>query len=222
MAKIKFELDKPVTAALAYAKGLFGESKFPDGDFYTFTLTSGDVMFIDLKRCEDPNKLFESKNIGARDPFVICLRKTRAGGRYFEVHKLSEAQEEPAALDPARYPDNAGAFIPPSKLESDLVASLAEQQRKALASKLTPSVPAVESITKQLPNPIALVPAAPVSLMSKAMVAAIDSAIVAQQYATSKGLLLCFAAEDIRAIAATLYIQHSKDAAQNGQRQGGR
>ena len=86
--------------------------------------------------------MFANANIGARDPFKICLRKSREGGRYYEVKKLSDAQEP--ALDPRRYPDEQGNVTPfdalPTAMERKLEASIAEvQQRKALPFKVAPS-----------------------------------------------------------------------------------
>ncbi len=49
------------------------------------------------------------------------------------------------------------------------------------------------------------------SLMGAALITAIDAATLAQQYAASKGIALEFGAADLRAIAATLYIQAAKD-----------
>ncbi len=229
MAILKLQLDEPVEVALKFAKGKFYESKFPgqDGQLM-YSLTSGECVFLP----ESTDELFAGKGIGANEPIVLCLRKTRAGAKFLEVHKMSDAEEPAApALDPRRYPDAAGAFesnlkaaLAPSKLESQLAASITQQQqRKALASKLTPPVTAVTNTTEPPSiNPIAIVPKPKAgSLMASALVAAIDACIIAQEYATSRGLAVTFAAEDLRAIAATLYIQHAKDP-QYAQRAGGR
>ncbi len=47
--------------------------------------------------------------------------------------------------------------------------------------------------------------------MGAALIAAIDAATLAQQYAQSKGIALEFATEDLRCIANTLYIAATKD-----------
>ena len=49
------------------------------------------------------------------------------------------------------------------------------------------------------------------SVMGRALMAAIDAASQAQEYAASKGIAVEFGPEDYRAIAATLYIQAAKD-----------
>lgn len=49
------------------------------------------------------------------------------------------------------------------------------------------------------------------SLMAAALITAIDAATLAREYAASKGVALEFKTEDYRCIAATLYIQASKD-----------
>jgi hypothetical protein len=217
MAILKLQLDKPVEACLKYAKGKFYDSKFPgqDGQLM-YSLTSGKCVFLP----DTMDETFASKNIGADVPFVICMRKTRAGAKFYQVERLSDAAEPETPFDP------------PSKLESMLAASLAhEQQRKAAVTPSKSSLPpvaATEAPISQAPqqiNPIAIVPAPERpragSLMASAMVAAVDACIIAQEYAQSKGLALAFGHEDIRAIAATLYIQHSKDP-QYAQRAGGR
>lgn len=49
------------------------------------------------------------------------------------------------------------------------------------------------------------------SIMGAALIAAIDAAALARQYAESKGLAVEFGPEDLRAIANTIYIQACKD-----------
>jgi hypothetical protein len=195
---LKLQLDKPVEACLKYGKGKYYESRFPgqEGQLM-YSLTSGECVFLP----EDMDEQFAAKHIGAQDPFVICLRKTRSGAKFYEVHKLSDAVE----------PE------PPSKLERDLAASVAHVQRQretANPSKSSPS-PAVAASggpTNPPVNGIAVVPDRPRggSLMASALVAAVDALLIAQDYATAKGLTM-FSAEDVRAVANTLYIQHSKD-----------
>ena len=65
-------------------------------------------------------------------------------------------------------------------------------------------------------NPIAMVPAPAQgtrasNVMAGALCAAVDAALIARDYAAAKGLAVTFGAEDLRAIAATMYIQACKD-----------
>lgn len=218
VAILKLQLDQPVEAALKFAKGKFYESKFPgqEGQLM-YSLTSGECVFLP----ESCDEMFAAASISAHEPFVMCLRKTRAGAKFVEVQKLSDASEP--ALDPRRYPDAAGAFEAPTKLESQLAASIThEQQRKTSSSKVTPPVAAVATATQtrkpQPTNPIVQIPppsqpgqTRASNVMASALIAAIDATCLATQYAASKGLMVTFAAEDVRAIAATIFIQAAKD-----------
>jgi hypothetical protein len=232
--KLKLELNRPVQAELLYSKAQSGTNAY--GDWFRYSLVSGDSLFIAGKDCDDPDEMFATAGVGPRQPFVICLRKTKQGARYFQVQALSDAAEEPAGLDPARYPDTAGAFA--SKLEARLAASIThEQQRKAAVtpSKSSPSSAVVTSsaaapVCKAQPqqtNPIAIVPAPSQqgttrasSMMASALIAAFDASCLATQYAASKGLALQFSSEDIRTMANSM-LMNIKDAAMY-QRQGGR
>jgi hypothetical protein len=57
--------------------------------------------------------------------------------------------------------------------------------------------------------------------MASALVAAVDAVLIARDYAAAKGLTIEFFAEDVRTIANTLYIAHTKDP-QHARAAGGR
>lgn len=225
MAILKLQLNVPVEASLKFAKGKPFESKFPGNEGQLmYTLTSGECVFLPL----EADEIFASRHIGVNEPFVMCMRKTSRGAKYLEVHKLSDAAEpDEPQLDPTRYPDENGNVARPSKLERDLTASIqqAQQRKAASSSKSTPPSAGTASTQGPTPqnNPIAIVPAPEKpragSLMASALVAAVDAIAIAQEYAKSKDMAITFNAEDVRAIAATLYIQHGKEHSQYG-RQG--
>lgn len=220
MDKLKLEFNRPAEAALKFAKGKRGESTIPGkGDWFMFSLVSGQVLFIDSDDCQDPDEMFAAANIGARDPFTITLRKSRQGARYLEVHALADAQEP--ALDPARYPDAAGTFEAPSRLEAQLAASIpyAQQRKAATPSKITPSAAVATNAAPTrvaTPTPINATAQAQQgtrasNAMAGALIASVDAALIAQAYAADLGFQLHFSPEDVRAIAATIFIQASKD-----------
>ena len=53
---------------------------------------------------------------------------------------------------------------------------------------------------------------ATVSHLEQALTASIDAAIAAEQYAATKGFSVRFGSEDLRAMALSLFIQHSREA----------
>jgi hypothetical protein len=216
MDKLKLELNKPAEGALKFAKAKRGESKIPGkGDWFMYSLVSGEVLFIDSDDCQDPDEMFASANIEAHAPFTICLRKSRQGARYLEVKALSDAQEP--ALEPRRYPDEQGNVQPtPSKLESQLAASIDQvQRRKAVTPQCAPSVAAKGAMSTppqpQQPNRTTL-PTVASSTMASAMIAAFDACRLFEQYAASKGVVATFGPQDYRAVANTIYMAACEDA----------
>jgi hypothetical protein len=204
MPKISIELNKPIEGALAYDKGKFGESKYPGGDYYTYTLVSGDVMFLEQRICDEPDELFRENGVGQGDPFRLTLRKSRTGGKYYEVHRLTPLPEpEPE----------------PSQLERQLTASIeqhVQDKRQAQPAKVAPT--ATAGINQQhqrqsnpTPAPTHVGQTRASAAMAAAMVCAIDALAIAQQYASSRGIHISFGPEDIRTTAATIYIQACKD-----------
>ena len=49
------------------------------------------------------------------------------------------------------------------------------------------------------------------SALRAALMASIDAALAAEQYASAHGLSVRFGSEDLRAIALSLFIQHARD-----------
>lgn len=209
MAILKLQVDDPIEGVLKYSKGKFYESNYGKAGRMMYSLQSDDVMFLDIDVCDEPDMLFANVGVGVGDPFRLTLRKRMRGARFYEVRRLSEAAE------PAQEP---------SQIERELNASLnhyRQQRAASTPSKATPPAAAKAGATPrpleptQQVNPIAIVPAPERpragSLMASALVASIDAVIIAQEYAAAKSLPLVFGPEDVRAIAATLYIQHGKD-----------
>jgi hypothetical protein len=106
-----------------------------------------------------------------------------------------------------RVGDTATAPIPP-----------AAQQQKANSSKETPSaaVATVQTPVKaptQTPNSTHIHHTGYSRTMAAALIAAIDAAREAERYAAAVGFDCQFETEDIRMMAATLFIAASKDPA---------
>ena len=206
MAKLKLEIGETYNVALKFAKGKFYESTIPglDGSLM-FTLQDGDVIFLP----ETADEMFAERNIGAGEPFSIARKKTKQKGEYFEIHKLSDAQEP--ALDPSRYPDEQGRV---TTLETKLVASIdqAQQRKTANPSKLPPPVaaPVVQKTPQQQSNATTAGATRASSEMGGAMIAAIDALAIAAEYATARGLTLEINADVVCRVAATVYNKFCK------------
>lgn len=72
--------------------------------------------------------------------------------------------------------------------------------------------------TQPAPKPVASEPSQPAampasSLMSRALIAAIDATDEAKRHAASRGLTIEFTSEDVRCIANTFYIQYCRTSA---------
>jgi hypothetical protein len=193
MPKIKLELNEPLEASLKYAKGRHYDSTIPTkAGSMMYSLASGDVIFLDEDLCDEPDELFAAAHIAPGVPFRLTLRK-RNGQRYYELVNL--AQAAPAKPEP------------PTALESTLRASIDHvQAQRATAREASPAAPVQATRESAQPSNNSAA-----HMMAAALISAIDAAMLAEQYAKTKGIAVQFTAEDFRAIAATLYIQASKD-----------
>ena len=204
MPKVKLELNEPLEGVLKYAKGKHYDSTIPTKrGSMMYSLASGDVIFLDEDICDEPDMLFADAHVAPGDPFRLTLRK-RNGQRYYELHKLSDAAEPAPA---------------PTKLESQLRASIdhANAQRVTPSQKqpAAPAAPVQKAQPTQNNAPAGHTVAS--ALVASALIAAIDGLLLARDYAHAKGLPfaieLAFNAEDVRALAATTYIQACKSPA---------
>jgi hypothetical protein len=131
----------------------------------------------------------------------ICKRQ-QSGVTRWEVKRISEAAE------PAR-PE-------PTMLENQLTRSIElANQQKAQRALEAPTGPhqSTSSGTPNTPNSTPPIAHTVISkIMASALIASIDATQEAERYAHSKGFELEFGADDIRAIAATIFITASKQA----------
>jgi len=234
MAKIRFEPNLPVEVALKFADGKRSPTKLrdesgnvrtdvPDEMFYT--LCGDDTMYVPLHVADKITAL----GIRKMELFSIC-KTVRNKVTKWEVERVGDTAT--AALPPTRAandpddgpPNNFDGLptaIDSTPLERQLTTSI-NQQRKANSSKETPSAVATEPAPVKAPTqpPNSNAGHTQASLaMAASMIAAIDAVQMAEQYAIAKGipvkpLVVEFLAEDLRAVAATIYIQASKDSSQ--------
>jgi hypothetical protein len=213
MSIIRFDTNVPVDLALKFADG-----KEVDGQYGTqvmFTLAGDDRIFVPPIVAE---KIKEA-GIQKMELFRICKKEVREGnkkGIRWEVSKLSDAAE-PA---PARN----GFDSLPTDLESKLQASIdhASQQKaqRDPASQASPAAPAQQSngvspATPLQPNHHTAVvdPSGQTGLsqlLGGCMIAAIDAAVLARDYAHAKGLTIALTEESIQDLTSTLMIHVQK------------
>jgi hypothetical protein len=182
--RVVFEANVPVTATLAYADGLKVQGRF--GDQVMYSLTDGRVMYVPpLVR----DKLVEL-GIRQNEPFNICRAERREGNRRFVDWVVQPNHSgSPGVSAYARHD------VPESPANGDGSARI-----KSNGSGSGNGKPAS-----------AIAAGAAESTLRAALMASIDAALAAEQYASSHGLSVRFGSEDLRAMALSLFIQHARD-----------
>ncbi|HXY03298.1 MAG TPA: hypothetical protein VEI49_06935 [Terriglobales bacterium] len=183
--RVVFEANVPVTATLAYADGLKVQGRF--GDQVMYSLTDGRVMYVPpIVR----NKLVEL-GIRQNEPFAICRAERREGNRRF-VDWVVEPNGSAASFQ-----SEAAHNDTPIPVNSDSSAPTKSNSYGNSRNDRPPSTP-TSSGTAERP-------------LRAALVASIDAALAAEQYAAAHGLSVRFGSEDLRAMALSLFIQHARD-----------
>lgn len=168
----------------------------------------------------DPKTAQRIQDLGLREgePFVITkqeVNKGRAKGIQWLIERLAEANEE------ARQPGGS-----PTAAETTTHARQAHGQVDPQANRNTHSGSpnGAPQATQGGPRLVTLPPSAEgphtgrqgaetgaSRVMGGCLVAAIDALLMASAYGAERGLKLSFNEEDVRATAASLFIQHHKD-----------
>ncbi len=232
--KIALKLNETFEGTLKSAPpGKYYPTTIPgkDGGAVMYSLTSIDpstnknnVLFLEDAICDEPDRLLQEAHIGARDTFRLTIRM-RNGQRYYEVHKLGDAQEPqrhsaqgPAPMTPF---DALPTEIDATPLARQLTQSINQaNQRKAervISAPAQPQSTQQSSTPQSTPNssnntaPIAHTVIS--KLMAASLIAAFDATQECQRYASAHGIEFEFQAEDICAISNTIFIALSKDPA---------
>jgi hypothetical protein len=193
---LAFEYDKEVTVTLTEDRGRLSRNDF--GEF--FARNFGDGRFT----CASPDLERRLLDVGARAGSVVSIRKERYGRSAVWNVKLLGASQNPAnghdnGVDHA-WNDLPAEKYAPSPPDGDLVAKLAESVAMVEAAKVAPAPQHAQ----------------PIAGLAGCFVAAIDSLIVARDYAQSKGIDLRLHLEitgaDLQDLAATIYIAQAKAA----------
>jgi hypothetical protein len=206
METIKFQTNIPETIALAFAVGKPVSSQF-GGDQVMFSLDDGRRMYVSPFVAE---KIYAA-GISAHTTFTMCKREVSHGNRRsieFEIGTHNEAAGAPVKASPATAAPVASSAPVSTK------ATTANPTNGANGNTYTDSPAAVVGRAVPVNAPAAAIPALTldsnlVDLMSAHM-AAIDVAAMAEKYAAEKGLAIRYTSEDVRAMAATIYIAAQK------------
>jgi hypothetical protein len=185
--RVVFEANVPVTVALAYSDGLKVEGRF--GDQVMYSLTDGRVMYVPpIVR----DKLVEL-GIGKSEPFAICRSERRDGNRRFiewvvkRNGPATPSKSAPGNTDTPRPTVNGDSGVP--------VTTSGNGNGNGIGQ---PASAPVRSGTAE-------------TVLRAALMASIDAALAAEQYALAHGLSVRFGSEDLRAMALSLFIQHARD-----------
>lgn len=185
---VKFELNQPVRLALTRIDPKYNE--LYKTLMYSVCLEDGteDKMFL-------PEEYGDTmRGIKVREVFTICKRKTVQRSTYYEIRT---ATMEPPADER------------PTKLESQLEASIhhVKAQRAQPPSKVVAPAVATQQ-DGQIPVPSHGTELS--NLLASCMVAAIDAAVLARDYAHAKGLTIALGEESIQDLTSTLMIHLQK------------
>jgi hypothetical protein len=206
MAVLRFNPNEPLEVALKFDGGKRVTSRIPDApDQMMYSLCGDDTIYVPLIVAEQIDKL------GIKKMELISICKTvRSNVTRWEVARMGDTATAPIAP--------ATPFEQPTVLENQLTRSIAiAQQRQAVTpSKVQPAVAVSQSaaISAHAPQTQPIIAHTVASkLMAGALIAAFNATQEAERYAHTNGVELEFGTEDIRAIAATMFIQAAKDPA---------
>lgn len=202
METIKFEANVPQQICLKFAKGLPVEGNY--GPQVLFTLVDGRRMYLSPEAAE--RLAGQAQGV----PFMMCKKQTGKLVRWI----IGDAEAAPTAATPRLAA--AAATMPPRAAE-EWVFDDESGQMVRLSSFPSPS--------RMPPPSAAVLPSAGPSLdargvaperspaadsMMGSLHAAISAVLNAEEYAKRIGRPIEFSAEDIRAMAITVFIQKTK------------
>jgi hypothetical protein len=189
---LKLNLNEPVQLALlrADARIYQHEGKAPS-HMYSVLLPDGTESKVFLTPAASQAIL--ELRIQPREWFNLCRRKTPQGIEFYDLQTSANAVAR--TLNPVPVPPPQPPI--PTQPQATLPEPLPQQPPKPQP------MPPQRALTSQTRAS---------SAMGAALIAAIDAATLAQQYAAAKGIEIEFGSEDVRAIAATIFIATSREA----------
>jgi hypothetical protein len=198
-ATLKLTANVPEVIALAFAQGREVTSQF-GGDQVMFTLCDGRRAYFPPFVAE---KIYAA-GIPARQPFAIIKREVVHGNKRSIEYVIENHNETGAAHAKENAPVlavNAAVSRTHQHPNHSAALEVAAQLAASLDKPTWSELQAQQAAPAQHPETLAMI---------EAHKRAIDVAAAAEAYANTRGLAIRYAAEDIRAIAATMFINNAR------------
>ena len=190
---VRFQTNVPEVIELEFARGKQVSSQF-GGDQVMYSLTDGRRMYLPPFVAQK----IEDAGIGAHTPFSLCKKEVTHGNRRSVEYVIGNLDGE---AEP--FQDSAPA-VPKAAVKATL-SSPQHISAPAIAPPPPPSAPRATAAAAGDDMDLAA--------MIYAHIRAIDVAHAAESYAAERGLAIRYTSEDVRCIAAALFIQQSKGGA---------
>lgn len=211
--KLKLEPNVPVQIALKFATGRICDSQYGDEKQAFFTLVDGRTIYLSLGVANSINNL----QLKPQEPFMICKYWNGQKGHPARINVWLTPEGERSRADHAMPHSQAiPAADPPSMLERQLAASIAEAQSARDGQNLLTRRPPASSEATHGPVPVtrpasAAAPPWAAVLEAKAN-ALVDVYAACLEHGLSKhgGRVK---PEEIRAMLTTVYIAMTKNGA---------
>ena len=190
---VRFMTNVPEVIELEFARGKQVSSQF-GGDQVMYSLTDGRRMYLPPFVAQK----IEEAGIGAHTPFSLCKKEVTHGNRRSVEYVIGNLDGE---AEP--FQESAAPIMTPKAAAMTVKATtLSSPQHSA-----PPPPPSAPRLTAAGGDDMDL------AAMIYAHIRAIDVAHAAESYAAERGLAIRYTSEDVRCIAAALFIQQSKGGA---------
>lgn|SRR5262245_34619095 len=186
--RVVFQVNVPVTAALAYADGIKVQGRY--GDQVMYSLSDERVMYVPPAVRDQLLQL----GIRQREPFSICKAERREGNRRFIEWAVKRLPSEQPSLQSCEL--TREQRLPGAAPSTTAAAGGVGAQGNGKPDGTVAGTPNGSHTGQEL---------------RAALVASIDAALEAERYAAEQGLSVRFGSEDLRAMALSLFIQHARN-----------
>jgi len=197
--EIKFLYGRAETFALKFLEPKVFDGQYGPRGMFTATDDGYGERKIWMDAEDASNMVIELRRLEVRvgEPIrVTKVKHQRGGGHGYLVERATPQAAAPAAEPPAWVTREETPASAPSKIEAQLAQSVQMVRQHG------------PQVFQRPPAPVPLpVPSSP---LAEALFAAVDATMETMVYAARKGLEIAFTTEDIRALAATQFINSAK------------
>ena len=203
METLKLETNKPVELAFKWTTGKDCESQFTGPQkLFTVTLADGETkpLYLSVGAGERIEKLLAEQKIGPGEFLDLCKAEVRAGNRKSIEYQVKRR-------DPAPTNGNGANGVHPPAPQAPVTQSQ-ESSHATATNGNTSNGHAPTSNGHSAINP-------PRTKLADALITAVAAVVATREYAASIGFTLPgdLSWEDLRAMAATILINGSREAA---------